>query len=355
MDFDFSPILESWRFLLGGLGVTVAAVGSPRSAPASCSALRSVSARVYGPDWLRIPLVFYIDSMRAIPVLVVLVWIYLRGADPVGVIASSPFWAALVGAHAAHRGLCRRDRARRHRLDPARARCGPGSRSACRGAQVVRKIVLPQAIVRMLPAFGSILSITIKDTAIATVIAVPELMKRAETLAGQTYRPIEIFTIVDARLFHHPLPDHAADRCALPARRASGAVMNLDWSDRLAVPRRLLLRRRHASPSLLTVLTMVIAVPGGIVLALMRVSPIEAARRLLATGFVEFFRNLPLILVVYWAFYVMPVLTGLELLGLHHRPRRAVPERLGLQFRDLPRRHQLDPQGPDRGGRRRSA
>jgi polar amino acid transport system permease protein len=48
----------------------------------------------------------------------------------------------------------------------------------------------------MLPAFGSIISVTIKDTAIAAVIAVPELMRQAETLAGQTYRPIEIFTTV---------------------------------------------------------------------------------------------------------------------------------------------------------------
>ncbi|HEX2942919.1 MAG TPA: amino acid ABC transporter permease, partial [Rhodopila sp.] len=29
--------------------------------------------------------------------------------------------------------------------------------------------------------------------------------------------------------------------------------------------------------------------------------------------FVEFFRNLPLILLIYWAYYVMPVATGLEL------------------------------------------
>ena len=28
--------------------------------------------------------------------------------------------------------------------------------------------------------------------------------------------------------------------------------------------------------------------------------------------FVEFFRNLPLILLVYWAFYVMPVAVGVE-------------------------------------------
>ena len=53
---------------------------------------------------------------------------------------------------------------------------------------------MPQALVRMLPAFGSLLSITIKDTAIASVIAVPELMRQSETVAGQSFQPIEIFS-----------------------------------------------------------------------------------------------------------------------------------------------------------------
>jgi His/Glu/Gln/Arg/opine family amino acid ABC transporter permease subunit len=57
---------------------------------------------------------------------------------------------------------------------------------------------------------------------------------------------------------------------------------------------------------------MVIAVPGGIVLALMRNSRLKPIA-LFATGFVELFRNLPLLLLVYWAFYVMPVLTGFGL------------------------------------------
>src|SRR5258708_20767824 len=61
--------------------------------------------------------------------------------------------------------------------------------------QAVAQIVLPQAVIRMLPAFGSILSIAIKDTAIAAVIAVPEYMKRSETVAGQSFHPIEIFTV----------------------------------------------------------------------------------------------------------------------------------------------------------------
>src|SRR5437773_23205 len=61
-------------------------------------------------------------------------------------------------------------------------------------AQIVRRIVLPQALVRMLPAFGSLLSITIKDTAIASVIAVSELMRQSETVAGQSFQPIEVYS-----------------------------------------------------------------------------------------------------------------------------------------------------------------
>jgi polar amino acid transport system permease protein len=60
--------------------------------------------------------------------------------------------------------------------------------------QVVRRIVMPQALIRMLPALGSIVVITVKDSAIASVIAVPELIRQSETLAGQTFRPFEIYT-----------------------------------------------------------------------------------------------------------------------------------------------------------------
>ena len=51
---------------------------------------------------------------------------------------------------------------------------------------------------------------------------------------------------------------------------------------------------------------MALAVPGGIVLALMRQSANRFVRGA-ALAFVEFFRNLPLILVVYWVFYVLPM------------------------------------------------
>jgi len=62
---------------------------------------------------------------------------------------------------------------------------------------------------------------------------------------------------------------------------------------------------------LLAVTTMVIAIPGGILLALMRLSGVRALSSTSACV-VELFRNLPLILVIYTAYYVLPVATGLS-------------------------------------------
>lgn len=60
----------------------------------------------------------------------------------------------------------------------------------------------------------------------------------------------------------------------------------------------------------LTVLTMLFATPLGILIALMRESRFKVIA-LIATCYVELLRNLPIILVVYWAFYVLPMMSGL--------------------------------------------
>jgi His/Glu/Gln/Arg/opine family amino acid ABC transporter permease subunit len=86
--------------------------------------------------------------------------------------------------------------------------------------------------------------------------------------------------------------------------------MRFDWS--VAWTYRSLLAQGVLVTVLLTVLTMAIAVPGGIVVMLMRQSgfaPLRAA----AAAFVEFFRNLPLILLVYWSFYVLPTFVDVQL------------------------------------------
>jgi len=198
MDLDFSPVIDSAWFLLGGVGLTLAL--SALTMVTSLALGTAIGlARCYGSAWLRVPLVFYIDSMRAVPVLVVLVWTYFALPLLTGV-TLPPFWAALVALTihiAAYVAEIVRAGVTSVRAGQSRAAFALGMSRA----QSIRTIILPQAIVRMLPAFGSILSITIKDTAIAAVIAVPEYMNRSQTVAGQSFHPIEVFTVAMAIYF----------------------------------------------------------------------------------------------------------------------------------------------------------
>lgn len=86
--------------------------------------------------------------------------------------------------------------------------------------------------------------------------------------------------------------------------------MNLDWSV-VWTHRQALIDGALLTVGL-TVLTMLLAVPGGIVLAMMRLSHQPLLSRA-SLAFVEFFRNLPLVLVIYWVFYVLPMTTDVQL------------------------------------------
>src|SRR5262245_4838100 len=86
--------------------------------------------------------------------------------------------------------------------------------------------------------------------------------------------------------------------------------MTLDWS--VVWQHRDALAAGTATTVFLTVATMAIAVPCGVVVAVLRLYA-PAPVRALATGYVELFRNLPLILVVFWAFYVLPIMADVAL------------------------------------------
>jgi polar amino acid transport system permease protein len=191
MNFDFGVIADNGRFLGYGVGITVV-LSLVSGLTSLVLGLVVALARLYGPRGLRSLIVLYVDSMRAIPVLVVLVWTFFALPIVAGV-TMSPFAAALIGltVHlAAYAAEIVRAGIESVRPGQTRAALALGMSRA----QILRRIVLPQAIVRMLPAFGSLLSVTIKDTAIASVIAVPELMRQSETVAGQSFQPIEVFT-----------------------------------------------------------------------------------------------------------------------------------------------------------------
>jgi polar amino acid transport system permease protein len=85
--------------------------------------------------------------------------------------------------------------------------------------------------------------------------------------------------------------------------------MSLDWS--VVWEHRQDFLRGAWMTITLTCLTMAIAIPGGLLLAFLRLSPFRIVRAG-TTAFVEFFRATPLILQIYWAFYVLPVVADIR-------------------------------------------
>lgn len=86
--------------------------------------------------------------------------------------------------------------------------------------------------------------------------------------------------------------------------------MRFDWS--VITDNWPLLLYGAGNTILLAVCTMALALPGGLFLAALRMTPWAPVRGF-ATAFVEFFRTTPVILQVYWVFYVLPVMTDIRL------------------------------------------
>jgi polar amino acid transport system permease protein len=191
MDINLQPIVASWPFLAKALGMTLfISVFSTLLGFAIGVVVGGL--RTYGGRILNDILAFYVDSMRAIPLLVVLVWTFfafplLIGHSISAVTAGIAGLGIHLGAYVSETVRAGLTSVRRNQMQAALA-------LGMSRFEAFRTIILPQALIRMLPALGSLFVIAIKDSAIASVIAVPELLRQTQVVAGNTFRPFELYT-----------------------------------------------------------------------------------------------------------------------------------------------------------------
>lgn len=62
--------------------------------------------------------------------------------------------------------------------------------------QAYRRIILPQAIMRVVPPAASMWVSLFRDSAVVAMVAVPDLFYRARIAAFRIFRPLEIYTVV---------------------------------------------------------------------------------------------------------------------------------------------------------------
>ena len=149
--------------------------------------LLAALARVYGGPWTRHLAVGYIELFRGTPVLVQLFLIYF-GLPGLGITLSRLGSAFL--ALGFNSGAYQAEYLRGAILSVGDGQMMAGRSIGMSRFKTIRYIILPQAMRLVIPAWSNEPISLLKSTAVAFLIAVPDLMTRAKTAAAQTYDPI---------------------------------------------------------------------------------------------------------------------------------------------------------------------
>ncbi|KXC06211.1 amino acid ABC transporter permease [Microbacterium hominis] len=161
-----------WQRLLDG---ALALIEAFAAAAAGALVLGFVLAigRLSAHAWIRVPVGWITEILRAVPVLVFMMLLYY-GLPVVG-IRMEPYWAVVI-ALVAYNGSVLAEVIRAGVESLPRGQSEAGYAIGLRKAGVLRLILLPQAIRAMMPVIVAQLVVTLKDTALGFIITYPELL-----------------------------------------------------------------------------------------------------------------------------------------------------------------------------------
>ena len=134
----------------------------------------------------------FIEVFRDTPIIVQLVWVYYCFPILTGIRLSA--WTAAILAMSIH--------ATAYLAEVYRAGIGSidkGQIEASRAVgmsrwQSMKRIILPQAIQRVLPPMLNVFADFMKASALCSIIGVWELFRQASNVITTTYRPLEVYT-----------------------------------------------------------------------------------------------------------------------------------------------------------------
>jgi polar amino acid transport system permease protein len=191
--WDFAPVFAAWPLLAQGLLNTLKVTGTALA----CGLVLGLALallRLSHRPWASWPAGFVIEVFRTTPPLVQLFWFFFALPILVG-IEMTPFMAAAITfsiqssaffAEVFRAGI---QSVERGQWDGARA-------IGMSYGQAMRRIVLPQAVKRMIPAFMERAIELMKTTTLVATISYADLLFEANEISQKSFRPLETYTVV---------------------------------------------------------------------------------------------------------------------------------------------------------------
>jgi len=190
--WDYRWLLASGlatTFKLTLISIFIALASGVSSALGSLSKLRLI----------RWPSIVIIEFCRNTPILVLIIWVHYALPE-MTLIKTSAFVSCVIALVMQSTGyLAEEYRAGIESIDKGQYEAARSL--GMRHAGMMRRIILPQAIVRMIPGIINQLVVLFKSTSVVSVIAVPDLMYQGNVIVNDTYLAMQTYTIVALAYF----------------------------------------------------------------------------------------------------------------------------------------------------------
>lgn len=173
-----------WTILVSLTAITISVIAG------FLLALPGLSARKSLRNFNRV----YVETVRAVPVLVLILWVYY-GLPVVAGLSINVFWAGVV-ALALSDSAFEAEIFRAGIQSVEQGQCEAAKSLGLTPWQAMRLVILPQALRRVLPALGNQFVYMLKMSSLVSVIGMQELTRRANELVTAEYRPLEVYTVL---------------------------------------------------------------------------------------------------------------------------------------------------------------
>ncbi|WP_211259050.1 amino acid ABC transporter permease [Tatumella morbirosei] len=198
LDLNFAPVFASSDALLAGTLVTVEitlcalVLGCLLGLVIGIARINPQSKFIYGIASA------YVALLRGTPLLVQLfIWYY--GLPRFGLLLPSFFCGVIgLGLYSAAY-ISEIVRGAITSVDRGQSEAARSLGMSARQAMV--KIILPQALVRMLPPLGNEFIALIKNSALVSLITIHDVMQQGNTIISNTYRDLETYLVIAAIYF----------------------------------------------------------------------------------------------------------------------------------------------------------
>ena len=201
--WNFGSVVEYWDVLLIGLWGTLTIFAVTCTLGLGFGLVVGMM-RYSKSGWINYPARVFVEIFRNTPVLVQIIWFFFALPVLIGVEISA-FLAAVLGmtlntiafSSEVYRGGIQ---------SIEREQWEAGKSIGMSYGQTMRRIILPQAIKRMLPPLTSRGIEVFKMSTLASVVAYPETLQQAKLIASYEFNPIEAYTVVALLFFLVLLP-----------------------------------------------------------------------------------------------------------------------------------------------------